>query len=369
MKLNLEKQSSTLGARRGVVETSRGMYNTPIFMPVGTRGAVRTLGAHDYKKLGAEIVLGNTYHLMLRPGNDVIKEMGGLAKFTGFDGLTLTDSGGFQVFSLSPKVNDNGVIFRSTYDGSWINFTPEDAVQVQEDIGADIQMVLDVCSALPASEEDLRLAMIRTHEWAIRAKKAHKRKEDQALFGIVQGGDSEMLRLESAQRTVEIDFDGYAIGGLSVGEDRETMLRMLDALFENDSLPKDQPRYLMGVGDPIGIIEAVIRGVDMFDCVLPTRIARHGVLLTTEGKLHIKKQSNARSEEPIDSHCTCEVCNTYSRAFIRHLAVQNEPSAPYLCTIHNLHWMFNYMNQIRSAITSGEKALLELKDHTYRAYK
>ena len=368
MKLKVEKVHERLGARTGSVSTSRGSFNTPVFMPVGTRGAVRTIAAHDYRKLGAEIVLGNTYHLMLRPGTEIVSSMGGLAKFSGWDGLTLTDSGGFQVFSLLPKVTDEGVEFRSTYDGNLINFTPEDAVRTQEALGADIQMVLDVCSALPATNDVLREAMIRTYEWAKRAKATHTRTDDQALFGIVQGGDSELLRLESATRTTSLDFDGYAIGGLSVGEPRETMVRILDVLTENNSLPDDQPRYLMGVGDPIGMIEAVMRGIDMFDCVLPTRLARHGVLLTWGGKLHIRKAENAKSDEPIDAECNCEVCSRYSKAFIRHLTAQREASAPYLCTIHNVSWMFQFVEKIRQAISTSDKALLDLREQIVSAY-
>jgi queuine tRNA-ribosyltransferase len=368
MKLEIDITHEALGARRGSVTTSRGTYETPAYMPVGTRGAVRTIAAHDYKKLGAEIVLGNTYHLMLRPGAETIAKHGGLAKFTGYDGLTLTDSGGFQVFSLEPKLSDHGVQFRSTYDGDLIDFSPENAVETQEKIGADIQMVLDVCSALPATENVLRTAMIRTHEWAKRAKGAHQRKEDQALFGIVQGGDSPLLRLESAQRTTELDFDGYAIGGLSVGESRETMIEILDVMAENDSLPKNQPRYLMGVGDPIGIIESVMRGIDMFDCVLPTRLARHGTLLTWKGKMHIRKEEHAKSIEPIDSECACEVCINYSRSFIRHLVATREPSGAYLCTLHNLAWMFSYLDAIRTAIENGENELSAMREKILHAY-
>jgi len=368
MKLTIDKTHERLGARRGSVTTSRGTYQTPVFMPVGTRGAVKTIAAHDYKKLGSEIVLGNTYHLMLRPGADTIEAMGGLANFTGWDGLTLTDSGGFQVFSLQPKLTDDGVQFKSTYDGQKINFTPENAVDVQEKIGADIQMVLDVCSALPASYDDLYDAMIRTHSWAKRAKAAHQRKDDQALFGIVQGGDNQALRIESAKRTRELDFDGYAIGGLSVGETRESMLETLDTLVENESLPSDQPRYLMGVGDPIGMIESIMRGIDMFDCVLPSRLARHGVLLSWQGKVHIKREDNKLSDKPIDDNCSCEVCATYSRGYLRHLVSQKEMSAGYLCTLHNISWMHQYLNEIRKAIETSDQALLDLKENIISVY-
>ncbi len=368
MKLEIDVKHHRLGARTGIVQTSKSQFNTPVFMPVGTRGAIRTIAAHDYKELGAEIVLGNAYHLMLRPGAKTVSDFGGLAKFSGWDGLTLTDSGGFQVFSLSPKVHDDGVRFRSTYDGSLIELTPEGAVHTQELLGADIQMVLDVCSALPSDESTLRQAMIRTHEWAKRAKKAHRRVGDQSLFGIIQGGDSELLRLESARRTVDLDFDGYAIGGLSVGESRQVMIDMLDVLEENNSFPQNQPRYLMGIGDPIGIIEAVLRGIDMFDCVLPTRLGRHGVLLTWEGKLHIRNAIHAKSEEPIDSNCSCKVCRNYSRGFIRHLVAQREASAPYLCSLHNLSWMFQYMNAIREAIKTSDVALVSLRNKIVSAY-
>ncbi|MBP9115302.1 MAG: tRNA guanosine(34) transglycosylase Tgt [Acidimicrobiia bacterium] len=368
MKLNINKTHEQLGARRGSVTTSRGTFQTPVFMPVGTRGPVKTIAAHNYKKLGSEIILGNTYHLMIRPGADVVEAMGGLGKFTSWDGLTLTDSGGFQVFSLKPKLTDEGVKFKSTYDGTNINFTPENAVEVQEKLGADIQMVLDVCSALPASYDELYDAMIRTHNWAKRAKAAHQRKDDQALFGIVQGGDNLALRIESAKRTRELDFDGYAIGGLSVGESRESMIAMLDVLAENDSLPKDQPRYLMGVGDPIGIIESIMRGIDMFDCVLPSRLARHGVLLTWQGKVHIKREENKLSDKPIDDNCECEVCSTYSRSYLRHLVTQKEMTAGYLCTLHNISWMHQYIRAIRNAIETGEQALFDLKQKIIAVY-
>ncbi|MBV9659989.1 MAG: tRNA guanosine(34) transglycosylase Tgt, partial [Acidimicrobiales bacterium] len=260
-------------ARAGLVTTARGTFRTPCFMPVGTRGAVKLLDAADLEQIGPEVVLGNTYHLMLRPGAETIAALGGLHRFTGWDGHMLTDSGGFQVFSLAPEVDSEGVTFRSIYDGSRHRLTPERAVQLQELIGADIQMALDVCCGLPASEEEVRSAAARTLAWAGRARALHQR-PDQSLFGIVQGGVSPALRAEYAARTVALDFDGYAIGGLSVGEPLEATLPALEAAIAE--LPVDQPRYLMGVGDPVSILEAVLRGVDMFDCVLPTRLARHG---------------------------------------------------------------------------------------------
>ena len=354
-KVELEVLASDGGARTGVATTARGPYDTPSFMPVGTRGAVKYLSARDYEELGAGIVLGNTYHLMLRPGAEVIAQLGGLGAFTGWKGLTLTDSGGFQVFSLDPKVDDDGVTFKSTYDGSVHRFTPETAVQVQEAIGADIQMVLDVCSQLPADTATLRLALERTHAWAERAKRTHAR-EDQSLFGIVQGGTEASLRAESAERIVATGFDGYAIGGLSVGETRPEMVEAIAACI--DLLPANQPRYLMGVGDPASIVEAVALGVDQFDCVLQTRLGRHGTALTSEGKLHIKNARFALSDEPIDRSCPCWVCATHSRGFLRHLVQSGEPTAMRLMSVHNVAWTLDLMSRVRRSIRMGEFASL-----------
>ncbi len=337
-------------ARTGVAHTARGTYRTPAFMPVGTRGAIKYLSAADYERLGAEIVLGNTYHLMLRPGAETVAEFGGLGAFAGWTGLTLTDSGGFQVFSLEPKVDDDGVTFKSTYDGSMHRFTPEIAVQTQELLGADIQMVLDVCASLPSPPDVIRQALERTADWAARAKAAHQR-PDQALFGIVQGGTSESMRAESAQRTVEIGFDGYGIGGLSVGETRAEMLPALAAAIAH--LPSDRPRYLMGVGDPASLVEAVALGVDQFDCVMQTRIGRHGTALTGAGKLHVKNARYALSDEPLDAACRCEVCARHTRGYIRHLFQVGEPTAARLLSIHNISWTLQLMEQMRSAIAAG----------------
>ena len=337
-------------ARTGTATTARGSYETPCFMPVGTRGAIKYLSADDYAALGARIVLGNTYHLMLRPGADVIEHFGGLGRFAGWDGLTLTDSGGFQVFSLDPKVDDDGVTFKSTYDGSMHRFTPETAVDVQQRIGADIQMVLDVCTSLPATDADIRLALERTHAWAIRARAAHTR-ADQSLFGIVQGGIHEAMRRESALRTVDVGFDGYAIGGLSVGETRDEMLPALAAAIEH--LPADRPRYLMGVGDPASIVEAVALGVDQFDCVLQTRLGRHGTALTSGGKLHVKNARFALDDSPLDPECPCWVCARHSRGYVRHLMQAGEPTASRLVSVHNIAWTLHLMDRIRAAITDG----------------
>jgi queuine tRNA-ribosyltransferase len=337
-------------ARSGVAYTARGSYRCPCFMPVGTRGAIKYLSAADYERLGAEIVLGNTYHLMLRPGAETVDALGGLGKFVGWDGLTLTDSGGFQVFSLDPDVDDDGVTFKSTYDGSSIRFTPDNAVHTQELLGADIQMVLDVCPSLPSPPDVIRLAVERTAAWATRARAAHRR-TDQALFGIVQGGISEPLRIESAQRTVALDFDGYGIGGLSVGETRGEMVPALAAALAH--LPSDRPRYLMGVGDPASLVEAVSLGVDQFDCVMQTRIGRHGTALTAEGKLHIKNAKHVLSDEPLDAACTCEVCQRHSRGYIRHLFQVGEPTASRLVSLHNISWTLQLMARMRAAIEAG----------------
>jgi queuine tRNA-ribosyltransferase len=337
-------------ARHGVGHTARGSYRTPCFMPVGTRAAIKYLSAADYERLGAEIVLGNTYHLMLRPGAETVAHFGGLGKFTAWGGLTLTDSGGFQVFSLEPKVDDEGVTFRSTYDGSTHRFTPESAVATQELLGADIQMVLDVCAPLPSPPDVIRIALDRTSDWAARARVAHQR-ADQALFGIVQGGIDEAMRAESAIRTADMDFDGYGIGGLSVGETRDQMLPALAAAIQH--LPTDRPRYLMGVGDPASLVEAVCLGVDQFDCVMQTRIGRHGTALTSTGKLHVKNAKHTLSDEPLDASCSCEVCARHSRGYIRHLFQVGEPTGPRLVSIHNIAWTLQLMNRMRTAITAG----------------
>ena len=337
-------------ARATTITTPRGSFPTPGFMPVGTRGSVRTLSAADLDDLGPSVVLANTYHLMLRPGAEVIADLGGLHRFTGWDGHILTDSGGYQVFSLEPKVDDGGAVFRSTYDGSTHRLTPEDAVRIQELLGADIQMVLDVCPPLPSPPEVVRAAVERTAAWAARARATHRR-EGQALFGIVQGGISAALRVESARRTVELDFAGYGIGGLSVGESRAEMLPALAAAL--DELPADRPRYLMGVGDAVGIVEAVALGVDMFDCVLPTRLGRHGTILTSRGRVNLRNAANSADPGPLDDDCSCPVCGRWSRAYLRHLLTVDEPAAPRLLTIHNVHWILGVVRRLQEAIMAG----------------
>ena len=351
-------------ARAGVVRTARGAFRTPCFMPVGTRGTVRALTAADLEALGYEVVLANTYHLMLRPGADVIGRLGGIHAFSGWEGHVLTDSGGYQVFSLGPRVDDDGVTFRSTYDGSWQRLTPEEAVRTQEAIGADIQMVLDVCPALPAPPGVVEQAVERTAAWAARARAAHCA-GGQALFGIVQGGIDPALRVRSARSTVALDFDGYGIGGLSVGESRPDMLRTLEATVPE--LPDDRPRYLMGVGDPIGLVEAVARGVDLFDCVLPTRLGRHGTALTGTGRLSLKAAALATDPGPIDPACACAVCARWSRAFLRHLLSVDEPAAARMVSIHNLAWTRTLMDRAGAAVAAG--TLSDLREEVAAAWE
>ncbi len=342
-------------ARAGLVSTARGTFTTPCFMPVGTRGSVRLLDASDLDALGPQLLLANAYHLMLRPGAEVVEALGGIHRFMGWDGLILTDSGGYQVFSLAGGVDDEGVTFRSTYDGSTHRLKPEDAVRLQQQLGPDIQMVLDVCCGLPATEEAVELAARRTVAWASRARAIHT-KSDQSLFGIVQGGVSPELRARCAAQLVDLGFDGYAVGGLSVGEPRAEMLPALDAAVTE--LPPNRPRYLMGVGDPVSILEAVALGIDMFDCVLPTRLARHGNALTSTGRLSVRAAGQAGHDGPLDEACGCRVCARFSRGYIRHLLTVGEPTAGRLLTIHNLSWMLDLFERIREAIKLGSLAQL-----------
>jgi len=359
--LSFAVESTDGDARTGTVTTARGTFATPCFMPVGTRGAVRTLSSADLDELGAEVVLGNTYHLMLRPGAEVVEKLGGLHGFAAWSGHVLTDSGGYQVFSLQPTVDDEGATFASTYDGSRHHLTPEGAVDIQVQLGSDIQMVLDVCSALPSPRDVIAAAVDRTALWAGRAREAflaHQR-PDLNQFGIVQGGVEADLRTESAERTVAVGFDGYAVGGLSVGEERDVMLPALDAALE--PLPRDRPRYFMGLGDPLGLVDVVARGVDMFDCVLPTRLARHGTLLTSRGRLNLSNRRYADDSGPLDPHCSCAVCARWSRGYLRHLLSVDEPTAARLLTLHNVWWTFDLVHQIREAIVAGTLADLRAR--------
>ncbi|MDA8148196.1 MAG: tRNA guanosine(34) transglycosylase Tgt [Actinomycetota bacterium] len=355
MTLDVTLTARSGAARAGTVATARGAYRIPAFMPVGTRGAVKSLDAADLDTLAPELVLANTYHLLLRPGAEVVAALGGIHRFTGWGGHTLTDSGGYQVHSLRPSVDDGGVTFVSVYDGRSVRLTPERAVEVQGLIGADIQMVLDVCTTLPASTETLRLAVDRTASWAQRAAVRHAaieaRPEGQALFGIVQGGTDPVLRKESAERTVAIGFDGYAIGGLSVGETREVMLETVAATVP--LLPEDRPRYLMGVGDPVGLVEAIALGVDQFDCVGPTRMARHGSVLTTHGRLVVRNAVHRTDDGPLDTDCPCATCARYSRGYLRHLLTVHEPTAWRLLSVHNLTYTIDLVRGAGRAIAEG----------------
>jgi queuine tRNA-ribosyltransferase len=356
-------------ARTGLVHTARGSYPIPTFMPVGTRGAVKALDSADLETLGADVVLANTYHLMLRPGAETVAALGGLHRFTGWSGHTLTDSGGYQVHSLQPDVDDEGVTFASVYDGQRVRLTPESAVVTQGLLGADIQMVLDVCASLPAPIDALRLAVERTAAWARRAAECHLRleakPEGQALFGIVQGGTDPVLRRESAMRTVEIGFDGYGIGGLSVGEPRPDMLEALAATVPY--LPTDRVRYLMGVGDPVGMLEAIALGVDQFDCVAPTRQARHGSVSTSAGRLNLRNAAFASDEGPLDPACSCSTCARWSRGYLRHLLLVNEPTAWRLLSIHNLAFVLGLLSEARTAIAEGRlEALRAATEEVWR---
>jgi queuine tRNA-ribosyltransferase len=365
----VEVSATDGSARTGLVHTARGSYPVPAFMPVGTRGAVKALDSVDMEALDAHVILANTYHLMLRPGAAAVADLGGLHRFTGWGGHTLTDSGGYQVHSLTPAVDDDGVTFASMYDGARVRLTPESAVEAQGLIGADIQMVLDVCVTLPASDQVLRVAVDRTADWAGRARRHHRRleakPEGQALFGIVQGGTEPALRKESAQRTVDLDFDGYGIGGLSVGEPRAAMLEALAATVP--ILPADRPRYLMGVGDPIGMLEAVALGVDQFDCVAPTRMGRHGSILTSAGRLNLRNAVHASDDRPLDASCRCLTCTHWSRGYLRHLLGVGEPTAWRLLSIHNLAFVLGLMTEVRQAITEGR--FDALRAHTAEVWK
>ena len=323
-------------------------------MPVGTRAAVKAVSTTDLEDLGVELVLANAYHLMLRPGVDTVRSLGGLGRFMAWPGPVLTDSGGYQVFSLAPAVDADGVTFRSTYDGSTHRLTPEGAVAVQEALGADVQMALDVCPPLPSPPEVVRVAVERTAAWAARARRVHE--GPSALFGIVQGGVDPTLRAESARRTVELDFEGYGVGGLSVGEPRREMLPALAAALAE--LPADRPRHLMGVGDPMGLVDAVALGIDLFDCALPSRHARHGTLLTSRGRLSLRNASFASDDRPPDPDCTCSTCARWSRGYLRHLLLVGEPGAGRLLSLHNLAWVLGLVARAREAIVAGRLARL-----------
>jgi queuine tRNA-ribosyltransferase len=344
------KTCKQTGARLGIVHTPHGSFETPTFMPVGTQATVKTMSPEELKAIGAGIILSNTYHLWLRPGHEIIKEAGGLHKFMNWDRPILTDSGGFQVFSLSEfrKIEEEGVHFRHHLNGSKLFLSPEKAMEIQNALGPDIMMAFDECPPFPATPEYMKASVERTSRWAERCLNAHARPHDQGLFGIVQGGEYEELRKQSAKDLVSLDFPGYAIGGLSVGEPKDIMNRVLE--FTTPLLPQDKPRYLMGVGSPDSLIDGAIRGIDMFDCVLPTRIARNGTLMTSEGRLVIKNAKFERDFRPLDEKCSCYVCQNYSRAYIRHLIRADETFGIRLTSYHNLHFLINLMEQVRDAI-------------------
>ncbi|HZK00095.1 MAG TPA: tRNA guanosine(34) transglycosylase Tgt [Tissierellaceae bacterium] len=366
IKFELVKEDKDTRARLGRIHTPHGVIETPVFMPVGTRATVKAMTPEEVKSLGAEIILSNTYHLYLRPGHDLIKEAGGLHKFMNWHGPILTDSGGFQVFSLGDlrKITEEGVEFRSHIDGSKHFISPEKSIEIQNALGADIIMAFDECTPYPASYDYVEQSMERTTRWAQRCKDYHKNTDSQALFGIVQGGMYKDLRERSASDLIEMDFPGYAIGGLSVGEPLETMCDLLD--FTTPLLPKDKARYNMGVGTPDYLFESVIRGIDMADCVLPTRIARNGTLITSQGRLVIRNAKYKRDFSPLDPECDCYACTNYSRAYVRHLFNVDEILGARLATTHNLYFLVKLMENIRKAIK--EDRLLDYKKEFYRKY-
>lgn len=338
-------------ARAGWLDTPHGRVQTPAFMPVGTRAAVKAVDSADLSRVGTEIVLANTYHLMLRPGSSLISRLGGLHRFMGWDGPILTDSGGFQIFSLEPEIDEQGARFRSVYDGSVVELTPEEAVRIQEELGPDIAMVLDVCLGLPAPRHRVEEEMERTLRWAERCLLAHTR-SDQALFGIVQGGVDPDLRAKSAALTAALGFPGFGIGGLSVGESEDERNLALEAGIAE--LPVDKPRYVMGLGDTEGLLDAIARGADMFDCVLPTRLARHGKVLTRFGDFNLRTAGFETDDRPIDPACPCHTCRNHSRAYLRHLVRMKELSSHRLLTIHNLRYTLDLVASARAAVVAGD---------------
>ncbi|AIE60871.1 tRNA guanosine(34) transglycosylase Tgt [Bacillus methanolicus] len=366
IRFELIKTDKQTGARLGRVHTPHGSFDTPAFMPVGTLATVKTMAPEDLKEMGAGIILSNTYHLWLRPGHDIVEEAGGLHKFMNWDRAILTDSGGFQVFSLSEfrKIEEEGVYFRNHLNGDKLFLSPEKATEIQNSLGSDIMMVFDECPPFPATFEYMKKSVERTSRWAERCLKAHKRPNDQGLFGIVQGGEYEELRRLSARDLVSLDFPGYAIGGLSVGEPKDVMNRVLE--FTTPLLPANKPRYLMGVGSPDSLIDGAIRGIDMFDCVLPTRIARNGTLMTSEGRLVVKNAKYARDFNPLDPNCDCYTCRNYTRAYIRHLIKSEETFGIRLTTYHNLYFLLKLMEQVRQAIR--EDRLGDFREEFFEKY-
>ena len=351
IKYNLLHKDKNCGARLGTIETNYGVVDTPMFMPVGTRGSIKGVSSEEVKKCGSGFILANTYHLWLRPGEDIVAYCGGLHKFMHYDGPILTDSGGFQVFSLAKDkekdITEDGVHFKSHIDGTKLLLTPEKSIEIQNKLDSDIAMSFDECPPYPVTYEYMKKSVERTLRWAKRGKNVHSN-PNQSLFGIVQGGEFQDLREWSCKETVKLDFDGYSIGGTSVGEDKKTMYKMIDDGVRY--LPEDKPRYLMGVGDPIDILEGVERGIDMFDCVLPTRIARHGQAFTRTGKINLNNAQYKKDLRPIDEECDCYACQNYSRAYIRHLISVQEMLGGRLISIHNIRFLIRLTEEIRNAI-------------------
>lgn len=363
----LIKEDKKTKARAGRFHTPHGVINTPVFMPVGTKATVKAMTPEELKEIGSQIILSNTYHLHLRPTSELIKEAGGLHQFMNWDKPILTDSGGFQVFSLKNmrKITEEGVSFSSHLDGARVFMGPEESMEIQNNLGSDIMMAFDECPPIPATYEYVKNSLERTTRWAERCKTFHKHTDKQALFGIVQGGLYEDLRRESADQITSLDLPGYAIGGLSVGETNEEMYEVLD--YVPDFLPKNKPRYLMGVGTDIDLINGIIRGVDMFDCVMPTRIARHGLAMTREGNLSIKKKIYEKDFTSLDKECGCYTCSNYSRAYIRHLFKAGEILSARLLSYHNLYYLIELVDEIRNAILEErlEEVLLKRLPKTF----
>lgn len=360
---HIDKQT---GARYGILHTLHGSFETPIFMPVGTKATVKTLDNIEISEVSDGLILGNTYHLWLQPGDEIIKNQGGIRGFMKWEHALLTDSGGFQVFSLSDirKIKEEGVTFRHHKSGEQLFMSPEDSIRIQNNLGADIIMSFDECPPFHSSYEYMKDSVERTIRWAERGKKAHQNPTDQALFGIVQGGPHKDLRIMCAKALIEMDFPGYSIGGLSVGESKEEMYKVLDYL--KDVMPSDKPRYLMGVGTPDDLIEGVIRGIDMFDCVNPTRMARHGSAMTSIGRIVIKNKTYESDITPLDPNCDCKVCQTHSRSYLRHLFKSEEYLGQRLVSYHNLYFLKKLMKDIRNAIL--EDRLLDFKNEFFANY-
>ena len=361
------KKTCSCGGRRGEFETKWGVHQTPMFMPVGTQATVKTLSPEELIEAGSDVILSNTYHLWLRPGEDIVDFNGGLHKFMNYHhGPILTDCGGFQVFSLAkPKdISEEGVKFKSHIDGSNLFLTPEKSIDIQNKLHSDIIMSFDECPPYPATHEYMKNSVERTLRWMKRSLDAHKDRENQAIFGIVQGGEFEDLRRFSAEETVKLDFDGYSVGGVSVGEDAETKLRMIE--YATPYLPKDKIRYLMGVGEPIDLIDGVIRGIDIFDCVLPTRLARHGNALTYDGRCNLRNAKHIKDLGPIEEGCDCYACKHYSKSYIRHLIVAGESFGQRLISIHNIIFLTHLMEEIREHIEKDD--LLEFREEFVSRY-